>query len=117
MGYRKAIVSAKDDSTVRSRSYTGKPARAIRTQRTDEWEAKADEIQAFPMQAGVSAREGVMDYMGRGDHFDPNRTFMPAGQGAGLIHEMKPAAEVFADIVREAEETIRDLTKLLTPAS
>ncbi len=117
MGYRKAIVSAKDDSTVRSRSYTGKPARAIRTQRTDEWEAKADEIQEFPMQAGVSAREGVMDYMGRGDHFDPNRTFMPAGQGAGLIHEMKPAAEVFADIVREAEETIRDLTKLVTPAS
>ncbi len=117
MGYRKAIVSAKDDSTVRSRSYTGKPARAIRTQRTDEWEAKADEIQAFPMQAGVSAREGVMDYMGRGDHFDPNRTFMPAGQGAGLIHEMKPAAEVFADIVREAEETIRELTKLVTPAS
>ena len=116
MGYRKAIVSAKDDSTVRSRSYTGKPARAIRTQRTDEWEAKADEIQAFPMQAGISAREGVMDYMGRGDHFDPNRTFMPAGQGAGLIHEMKPAAEVFADIVREAEETIRELTKLVTPA-
>ena len=116
MGYRKAIVSAKDDSTVRSRSYTGKPARAIRTQRTDEWEAKADEIQEFPMQAGVSAREGVMDYMGRGDHFDPNRTFMPAGQGAGLIHEMKPAAEVFADIVREAEETIRELTKLVTPA-
>ncbi|MCH7697663.1 MAG: nitronate monooxygenase [Chloroflexi bacterium] len=116
MGYRKAIVSAKDDSTVRSRSYTGKPARAIRTQRTDEWEAKADEIQEFPMQAGISAREGVMDYMGRGDHFDPNRTFMPAGQGAGLIHEMKPAAEVFADIVREAEETIRDLAKLLTPA-
>ena len=111
-GYRKAIVSAKDDSTVRSRSYTGKPARSIRTQRTDEWEAKADEIQAFPMQAGISAREGVMDYMGRGDHFDPNRTFMPAGQGAGLIHEMKPASEVFADIVREAEETIQELAKL-----
>ena len=116
MGYRKAIVAARDDSTVRSRSYTGKPARAIRTQRTDEWEAKADEIQEFPMQAGVSAREGVMDYMGRGDDFDPNRTFMPAGQGAGLIHEMKPAGEVFADIVREAEETIRELTKLVTPA-
>ncbi len=115
-GYQEAIVAAKDDSTVRSRSYTGKPARAIRTQRTDEWEAKADEIQEFPMQAGISAREGGMDYMGRGDHFDPNRTFMPAGQGAGLIHEMKPAAEVFADIVREAEETIQHLASLGTPA-
>ena len=68
------------------------------------------------MQAGVSAREGVMDYMGRGDRFDPNRTFLPAGQGAGLIHEVKPAAEVFADIVREAEETLRELTQISTTA-
>ena len=115
-GYRDALVAAGDDSTVRTRSYTGKPARSIRNARTDEWEAKANEIQDFPMQAGVSAREGVMDYMGRGDHFDPNRTFLPAGQGAGLIHEVKPAAEVFADIVREAEETLRELTQISTTA-
>ena len=114
MGYRKAIVAAKDDSTVRSRSYTGKPARAIRTQRTEEWEAKADEIQAFPMQAGIAAQEGVMDYMGRTDHFDPNRTFLPAGQGAGLVHEVKPAAEIFQDILREAEQTLRDRFQLPT---
>ena len=111
-----ALVAAGDDSTVRTRSYTGKPARSLRNARTDEWEAKANEIQDFPMQAGVSAREGVMDYMGRGDRFDPNRTFLPAGQGAGLIHEVKPAAEVFADIVREAEETLRELTQISTTA-
>ena len=38
---------------------------------------------------------------------DPNRTFMPTGQGAGLIHEIKPAAEVFADLMRETEEALR----------
>jgi enoyl-[acyl-carrier protein] reductase II len=108
-GYRQALLQAKDDSTVRTRSYTGKPARAIRNERTDEWEAKADKIQPFPMQAAISAQEGVMDYMGRGSRFDPNRTFLPAGQGAGLIHEIKPAAEVFRDIIREAEETLRAL--------
>ena len=107
-GYRKAIVAARDDSTVRSRSYTGKPARAIRNERTDEWEAKRDEIQAFPMQAGISAREGVMDYMGRGSQFDPNRTFLPAGQGAGLIDRIKPAKEIFEDILREAETIISE---------
>ena len=115
-GYREALVAARDDSTVRTRSYTGKPARSIRNERTDEWEAKADEIQEFPMQAGISGREGVMDYMGRGDRFIENRMFLPAGQGAGLIHEIKPAAEVFADIVREAEETLRELTQISTPA-
>ncbi|MDP3768901.1 MAG: nitronate monooxygenase [Dehalococcoidia bacterium] len=105
-GYRKAIVSAQDDSTTRTRSYTGKPARAIRNERIEEWETRADEIQPFPMQAGVSVQEGVMDYMGRGTRFDPNRTFLPAGQGSGLVHDVKPAAEIFADIVREAEAII-----------
>ena len=116
-GYQEALVAAKDDSTVRSRSYTGKPARALRTERTDEWEAKADEIQPFPAQAVISSREGVMDYMGRGEHRDMKRMFMPSGQGVGLIREIKPAGEVFADIVREAEETLQELTKLATPAS
>lgn len=106
-GYREALVEANEADTVRTRSFTGKPARALRNQRTDEWEAKADEIQPFPMQGAISGREGVMDYMGRGTYFDRERTFLPAGQGTGLIHEIKPAAEVFQDIVREAEETIR----------
>ena len=114
-GYREAILHARDDSTVRTRSYTGKPARTIRNERTDEWEAKADEIQAFPVQAGISAQEGVMDYMGRGDRFVPNRMFLPTGQSAGLVHDIKPAAEIFQDIVREAEETIRGLSQ--TPAA
>ena len=106
-GYRQAIVEAHDDDTVRTRSYTGKPARVIRNQRTDEWEAKADEIQPFPIQAGLSIREGVMDYMGRTNKFDRERTALLAGQSAGLIDEVKPAAEIFQDIVREAEETMR----------
>jgi enoyl-[acyl-carrier protein] reductase II len=107
-GYRQALIDAKDDSTVRTRSYTGKPARAIRNSRTDEWESKADTIQPFPMQAGISVQEGVMDYMGRGPQFDADRTFLPAGQGSGAIHGIKPAAEVFHDIVSEAEEIIRE---------
>ncbi len=47
-----------------------------------------------------------MDYMGLTDRFDADRTFMPAGQGVGLVHEIAPAAEVFRRIVREAEDVI-----------
>src|SRR3990170_2942033 len=107
-GYRQAIVHAQDDSTLRTRAYTGKPARTIRTRYAEEWEGKADEIQPFPMQAGISVQQGVMDYMGHTRQFDPQRTFLPAGQGSGLIHEIKPAAEIFQDIVREAEAVIRE---------
>src|ERR1039458_6980641 len=55
-----------------------------------------------------SQHNGVMNFSGLGSaDFDPNRTFMPSGQGAGLIHEIKPAAEVFADLLRETEAALR----------
>ena len=106
-GYRQAVVRAHDDETVRTRCYTGKPARAIRNQRTDEWEKKLDQLQPFPVQAGISLREGVMDYMGVTGQFDPERTFLPAGQSAGLVREIKPAGEIVRDVVREAERIIQ----------
>ncbi len=106
-GYRQAIVRAGDADTVRTRCYTGKPARTIRNRYAEEWEAKADQIQPFPMQAAVSVREGVMDYMGITDRFDPARTFLPAGQSAGLVREIKPAGQIVRDIVQEAERVIR----------
>jgi nitronate monooxygenase len=58
------------------------------------------------MQVGVSVQQGVMDYMGIGRGADADRSFMPAGQGMGLIRQIKPAAEVLADIVSEAEAVL-----------
>jgi enoyl-[acyl-carrier protein] reductase II len=107
-GYREAIVKAHDDDTMRTRAYTGKPARTIKTGYAQEWETRTNEIQPFPMQAGISIQNNVMDYMGRTPIFDVNRTFLPAGQGSGGIHEIKPATEIFRDIVNEAETIIRE---------
>ncbi|HUA78336.1 MAG TPA: hypothetical protein VMA86_11750, partial [Acetobacteraceae bacterium] len=66
----------------------------------------------------ISRKNGVMNYAGIGGaHADPDRTFMPTGQGAGLIHDIKPAAEVFADLIREAEATLRGSQALLAETS
>jgi len=113
-GYRDAIVRATEADTGRTRCYTGKPARTIRNSYTDEWEAKADEIQPFPMQAGISIGNRVMDYMGVGDSFDANRTFLPAGQSAGLVHEIKPAGQIVRDIIEEAQQVIE--SRFLEPS-
>ncbi len=104
--YREAILRSTEADTVRTRCYTGKPARTIRNRYTEEWEHKTDQIQPFPLQVMYSIQEGVLDYMGIAGGADPERSFMPAGQGMGLIREIKPAAEVFADIVREAEAVL-----------
>jgi enoyl-[acyl-carrier protein] reductase II len=102
--YRDAIVRSAEADTVRTRCYTGKPARTIRNSYNEAWERKIDQIQPFPLQVMTSVQEGVMDYAGAGGgEGNPDRDFMPAGQGMGLIRAIKPAAEVFTDLVREAE--------------
>jgi NAD(P)H-dependent flavin oxidoreductase YrpB (nitropropane dioxygenase family) len=59
-----------------------------------------------------------MNYTGtRSGEADPDRTFMPTGQGAGLIKQIKPAAEVFADLVRETEAAFRVAAALMTDRS
>lgn len=113
-GYRDAIVRANEADTIRTRAYTGKPARTITNPYAESWEQRRDEIQPFPIQAMHSVQERVMDYMGVTDAFDPARTFMPAGQGAGMIREIKPAADVMRDIISEAEEVIR--TRFVEPS-
>jgi NAD(P)H-dependent flavin oxidoreductase YrpB (nitropropane dioxygenase family) len=58
-----------------------------------------------------SMQEGVMDYMGLAGDADAERSFMPAGQGMGLIRSIKPAAEVMADLIAEAETALTGLVK------
>ena len=58
------------------------------------------------MQVMHSVQEGVMDYAGLRSEGDADRDFMPAGQGMGLIREVKPAAQVVAEIVAEAEAVL-----------
>ncbi len=104
--YRETILRSGDADTVRTRCYTGKPARTIRNPYNEEWERKADQIKPFPIQVMYSMQQGVMDYMGIAGGADPERSFMPAGQGMGLIRDIKPAGAVLADIVREAEAVL-----------
>ncbi len=112
--YRESIVNAREDSTIRTRCYTGKPCRVIRTPYAMEWERDPSKIKPFPQQGMISRRNGVMGYTGfNGADIDPDRAFMPTGQGAGLIREIKPAAEVFADLLRETEAALKKAGTLL----
>jgi enoyl-[acyl-carrier protein] reductase II len=106
--YRDSIVRAVDDSTVRTRCYTGKPARTIRNPYIAGWERDPSKIQPFPQQIVYSSQQGVLDYVGRQGNCDPQKTFMPAGQGSGGIHDVRPAAEIFKDIVAEAERVVAE---------
>ncbi len=99
---KEAIVDGGDADTVVSRSLTGKPARMIRNKWADAWVVAGKEPLPMPYQsmiAGPVMAAGVA--AGRKD-------ILPgfAGQGIGLIHAVRPAAEVMRDLVADAESAL-----------
>lgn len=111
--YKQEIVKAREDSSIRTRAYTGKTARCIRTAYAMQWERDPSAIKPFPEQAAISRRNGAMDYAGIKSDADPELTFMPCGQGAGLINEIKPVAQVMQELMSETEEALRRSQDLL----
>ena len=100
---KQAIVDASEDGTVVSRSVTGKPARIIRSLWTDAWQRANKEPLPMPLQGAVS--QPVMAAATRDKRGDINPGF--AGQGIGMIKAVRPAAEIFKELVWGAEQALK----------
>ena len=108
--YKQRILDIDETGTLITRCYSGKTMRAIRTDYTDEWEVKKDELQPFPMQAMRATQDGVWNTLtGPEAGLDPNRDCMPAGQSAGGIHEVRPCRAIIDDIIAQASAIIAGL--------
>lgn len=115
--YRDVILEAADDSTVRTKSYSGKPMRVKKNAWTDDWESRPGDIQPFPMQAGISHRAGAMGGIGgQVEGLDIDKSAFAMGQSAGGIHDVPPAGEIVARIMAEAEASIDRVAALRAKA-
>jgi NAD(P)H-dependent flavin oxidoreductase YrpB (nitropropane dioxygenase family) len=106
---KEALVESNEEGTVVSRSVTGKPARMLRSTWTRAWEETDLEPLPMPFQslvAGPILQAALMQ--GRTDFM---RGF--AGQGVGMIREIRTAAEVVQDLVRGAEEALARASRLV----
>lgn len=99
---KEAIVDGGDADTVVSRSITGKPARMIRNKWADAWVAAGKEPLPMPYQSMISGPVMAAGIEARRKDILPGF----AGQGIGLIHAVRPAAAVMADLVSEAESAL-----------
>jgi enoyl-[acyl-carrier protein] reductase II len=117
-GYKETLLDLGEDGTVVSRAYTGKTCRVVRNDYTQYFEEHPGELEPFPAQIWRAARDGVFHLGGddRTDGVDPRREFFPAGQGAGAIDELVPAADLVARIVDEAQAALDRLGGLRTSA-
>ena len=99
---KQAIVDATEEGTSVSRSVTGKPARIIRSKWTDYWVREGRDPLPMPYQGMVSGP--VMAAANRDGRGDVNPGF--AGQGIGMIKKVRPAREIFDELVRGAAERL-----------
>lgn len=96
-----ALVRAGSSDTVRSRIYTGKPARLLKNKWTQAWaEPDAPEPLPMPLQNMLVGEAHLR--MSKGG--DPDVVAMPVGQIVGRMNEVRPVAEVMASLLTEVEE-------------
>ncbi len=100
---KKAIVEASEEGTVVSRAITGKPARMLRSKWTDALAASGLEPLPMPFQGAVAGPVLMAAFAAERADVAPGF----AGQGIGMIHAIRPAAEVLRDIVAGAERALR----------
>lgn len=106
---KRKMVAANAAGTVRNRGYTGKPARQLRTAWTDAWEDPGNpDPLPMPLQGILSAEPQVRitraaeEGAGRADEL----VGYFVGQAVGRLAAIRPASEVFEEIVGDCEAAL-----------
>ena len=95
---QQALVAATSADTVRTRIYSGKPARLLRSKWTDAWAADgAPSPLPMPLQNVLVAEAHQRIAAAQ----DPEVVAMPAGQIIGSLEGVVPVADTMAQIVAE----------------
>jgi NAD(P)H-dependent flavin oxidoreductase YrpB (nitropropane dioxygenase family) len=106
---QQALLAATSSDTVRSRIYSGKPARLLKNRWTAAWEEPgAPAPLPMPLQ-NLLVSDAHQRLMRSGQ---PDVVPMPAGQIIGRMNEVRPVADVMADLIDEADETLDRLRGL-----
>jgi NAD(P)H-dependent flavin oxidoreductase YrpB (nitropropane dioxygenase family) len=103
---QEALLAASSSDTVRRRIYTGKPARLLKSRWTEAWDAEdAPEPLPMPLQnILVSEAHQRMSVSA-----DPTTVAMPVGQIVGRMNEIRPVADIIAELVTGFEAATRKL--------
>ncbi|TWH09827.1 NAD(P)H-dependent flavin oxidoreductase YrpB (nitropropane dioxygenase family) [Rhodococcus rhodochrous J45] len=105
---QRALLGASSSDTVRSRIYSGKPARLLKTKWTEAW-SKPDAPEPLPMPLQNILVSEAHQRMSAAD--DPEAVAMPVGQVVGRMNEIRPVAEIMAELVQGYDEAVERLNE------
>ncbi|WP_213697350.1 enoyl-[acyl-carrier-protein] reductase FabK [Acetomicrobium sp.] len=107
--YKRMIIEATDRSTVVTGRTTGHPVRCIKnklTKKFEEMEAAGAALEEMEALGAGKLRAAVMDG-------DVEWGSVMAGQSAGLVKKVQPAAEIIKELFSDAERVLRGLENRL----
>ncbi|MGA5757067.1 NAD(P)H-dependent flavin oxidoreductase [Nonomuraea bangladeshensis] len=106
---KRRILEATSRDTVRSRSWTGKPARLLRNEWTEAWES-AESPGTLPMPLQFMLVSDALRRIGRSDAAEL-ATF-PAGQIIGLMNQVRSTKDVIFNLMEEYGEALERLERI-----
>lgn len=110
-GYKDALLRSREDDTVISKGYSGKPMRVVRNEWTQYIERTPEALHPFPEMMLHSLETGVL-HLGGDEHteVDIDRECYPAGQLVGAVSSLIPAGDIVRAVVAEAEAALDRIT-------
>ena len=109
---KETYLAATSRDTVRTRSWTGKPARFLRSDWTDAWErSDTPDPLGMPMQFMVT-----VEAVARSNRYPAQAQsvgFNPAGQVIGRIQDVRPVRRVIDEMIEEYLDAVERLNSLM----
>lgn len=100
---RQKILDASESDTIITQMFTGKTARCVKHPIIDEWDKSGFKSLGMPFQIYfITDLCQGMELTGR-----PELFFLPTGQVAGMINEVRPAKEIFDGMLTGAVKIIK----------
>lgn len=105
---QRALLGATSSDTVRSRIYSGKPARLLKTKWTEAW-SKPDAPAPLPMPLQNILVSEAHQRISAAD--DPEVVAMPVGQVVGRMNDIRPVAEIMDELVTGYDRAVDRLNE------
>jgi NAD(P)H-dependent flavin oxidoreductase YrpB (nitropropane dioxygenase family) len=107
---QQSIIRGRSEDFMISRSYTGKTARQYQGPIVQAWAESGLEPLGMPLQGVLMS--GFNQAAEKAKRYD--LVFNPAGQGAGMVNEARPAADIMADLIDETISVLNGMRERVT---
>lgn len=105
---QRALLGATSSDTVRSRIYSGKPARLLKTKWTEAW-SRPDAPSPLPMPLqNILVSEAHQRISAAND---PEVVAMPVGQVVGRMNDIRPVADIMNELVTGYDQAVDRLNE------